>query len=114
MSEHHDDGMRTVFFELNGQPRQIKIEDHTQDIKRTPQRKAEAGNTSHVGAPMPGLIAQINVRENDEVQKGDTLMVIEAMKMQTSIRAERDGVIAALHVEPGQQVDGKDLLAEYG
>lgn len=113
VSEHHDDGQRTVFFELNGQPRQIKIEDHTQDVRRTPARKAEGGNPDHVGAPMPGLIAQINVREQDRVEKGDTLMVIEAMKMQTSIRAERDGVIGALHVQPGQQVDGKDLLAEF-
>ena len=53
----HDDGQRTVFFELNGQPRQVKVTDHSQEVTRVPQPKAEAGNADHVGAPMPGLIA---------------------------------------------------------
>ncbi len=112
-SEHHDDGQRTVFFELNGQPRQIRIEDRTLAVTRPPQRKAEPGNANHLGAPMPGLIAQINVREGEQVTKGDALMIIEAMKMQTSIRAERDGTVASIAVEPGQQVDAKDLLATF-
>ncbi len=110
-SEHHDDGQRTVFFELNGQPRQIRVADHSQAVIRPPAAKAEAGNAAHIGAPMPGLIAQISVHVGDRVTKGDALMIIEAMKMQTSIRAERDGRVAEIKVEPGQQVDGKDLLA---
>ena len=62
---------------------------------------------------MPGLIAEINVRAGDKVVKGDALMTIEAMKMQTVIRAERDGKVAELKVQPGQQVDAKDLLATF-
>ncbi len=113
VSDHHDDGLRTVFFELNGQPRTIKVEDLTQPATRAPRLRAEAGNSLHVGAPMPGLIAQVNVRVGEEVRKGDALMIIEAMKMQTSVRAERDGRIAELVVQPGAQVDAKDLLAVF-
>jgi pyruvate carboxylase len=112
-NEHHDDGQRTVYFELNGQPRTVKIEDRTQPTLKAPRVKAEAGNGCHVGAPMPGLIAQINVRAGDEVSKGDALMTIEAMKMQTSIRAERDGRIAEVAVQPGAQVESKDLLVIF-
>ena len=112
-NEDHEDGMRTVYFELNGQPRTVKIEDRTQPITKPPRVKAEAGNVRHVGAPMPGLIAQINVRAGDQVTKGDALMTIEAMKMQTSIRAERDGRIAEVAVQPGAQVESKDLLVVF-
>ncbi|MGE0484671.1 MAG: pyruvate carboxylase [Gammaproteobacteria bacterium] len=112
-SDHHDDGLRTVFFELNGQPRQVKIADHSQEATRAPTRKAESGNAGHLGAPMPGLIAEINVRKGERVAKGDALMTIEAMKMQTVIRAERDGMIGEVVVTPGQQVDAKDLLAVF-
>ena len=75
--------------------------------------KAEVGNLRHVGAPMPGLIAQINVRAGDLISKGDALMTIEAMKMQTSIRAERDGRIAEVVAQPGAQVEAKDLLLVF-
>jgi len=111
--EHHDDGQRTVYFELNGQPRPIKIDDRTQAVARPPRVVADSANPKHVAAPMPGLIAQINVRAGDAVHKGDALMTIEAMKMQTSIRAERDGHIAEVMVQPGVQVDAKDLLAVF-
>ena len=112
-NEHHDDGQRTVYFELNGQPRTVKIEDRTQPVSKPPRALAEPGNARHVGAPMPGLIAQISVRAGDEVKKGDALMTIEAMKMQTSIRAERDGRVENVAVQPGWQVDAKDLLLVY-
>jgi pyruvate carboxylase len=59
---------------------------------------------------MPGLIAQISVRATEEVKRGDGLVTIEAMKMQTSVRAERDGRVKEVKVQPGQQVDVKDLL----
>jgi pyruvate carboxylase len=113
VSDHHDDGQRTAFFELNGQPRQIKVDDLSQAATRAPRRQAEAGNGNHVGAPMPGLIAQIAVRAGEEVRRGDTLLTIEAMKMQTSVRAERDGRLAEVAVQVGTQVDAKDLLVIF-
>jgi pyruvate carboxylase len=110
-SELHDDNHRTVFFELNGQPRPIKVEDRTHIQQRTPQPKAERDNPRHLGAPMPGMISQISVKVGDTVTRGDALMTLEAMKMQTAIRAEVDGTVQSLNVQVGQQVDAKDLLA---
>jgi pyruvate carboxylase len=111
-SDHHDDNHRTVFFELNGQPRAIKVGDGKRTQARAPQIKAERDNPRHLGAPMPGVITQIGVKVGDRVNRGDTLMTLEAMKMQTAIRAESEGLIKVLSVHVGQQVDAKDLLAE--
>ena len=60
-SEPHEDATRTVFFELNGQPRSVRIIDQSQKPKRPPQRKIDAGNPCHVGAPMPGTVATVKV-----------------------------------------------------
>jgi pyruvate carboxylase len=111
-SDVHDDNHRTVFFELNGQPRAIKVGDGSKVQTRAPQPKAERDNPRHLGAPMPGVITQIAVKVGDRVSRGDSLMTLEAMKMQTAIRAEIDGTISTLSVSIGQQVDAKDLLAE--
>ncbi len=109
-SEPHDDATRTVFFELNGQPRSIRVNDRTQVPKRPPQRKADTGNQRHVGAPMPGTVATINVALGQKVARGDVVATLEAMKMEAAVRAEVDGEVAELLVRPGQQVDAKDLL----
>jgi pyruvate carboxylase len=109
-SDVHDDGTRTVFFELNGQPRSIRVADRSQVAKRPPLRKAEAGKLSHVGAPMPGTITTVPVLVGQKLKKGDVLVTLEAMKMETSVRAERDGCVQEILAKPGLQVDAKDLL----
>ncbi len=109
-SETHEDGTRTVFFELNGQPRSVRVPDRSQVAKRPPQRKAEPGNPKQVGAPMPGTIATVGVAAGRKVARGDLLATLEAMKMETAVRAETDGEVAEVLVSPGQQVDAKDLL----
>jgi pyruvate carboxylase len=114
MSEVRDDGTRQVFFELNGQPRSIVVADRSQVAKRPPQRKMEPGNAKHVGAPMPGTVATVKVAVGAKVQKGELLLTMEAMKMETSVRAESDGVVAEVLAKPGLQVDAKDLLVVLG
>jgi pyruvate carboxylase len=109
-SEPHDDGTRSVFFELNGQPRSVRIADRSQVAKRPPPRKIESGNTGHVGAPMPGTVGTVTVHVGQKLKRGDSLLTLEAMKMETTVRAERDGEIKEVLVKPGQQVDTKDLL----
>ena len=109
-SEAHEDGTRTVFFELNGQPRSVRVPDRSLVAKRPPQRKAESGNALHLGAPMPGTIATITATLGRKVARGDILLTLEAMKMETAVRAESDGQVAEILVTPGQQVDAKDLL----
>jgi pyruvate carboxylase len=110
LSEVRDDGTRQVFFELNGQPRSIIVTDRSQVAKRPPQRKVEHGNTKHVGAPMPGTIATVATKVGAKIAKGDLLLTMEAMKMETSVRAEADGTVAEILVKPGLTVDAKDLL----
>jgi pyruvate carboxylase len=112
-SDAHEDGTRTVFFELNGQPRPIRVADRSQVAKRPAQRKAEAGNLAHVGAPMPGSVVTVPVHVGQSVRRGDILLTLEAMKMETTVRAERDGIIKEILVRPGLQVDTKDLLAVF-
>jgi pyruvate carboxylase len=109
-SDVHEDGTRTVFFELNGQPRPIRVSDRSQVAKRPPQRKAEAGNPAQVGAPMPGTVATVAAHVGQQMRRGDVLLTLEAMKMETTVRAERDGILKEILVGPGQQVDAKDLL----
>ena len=109
-SEAHEDGTRTVFFELNGQPRSVRIPDHRQVAARPPARKAEPGNPQQVGAPMPGSVATVTAVAGARVARGDTLLTLEAMKMETAVRADVAGEIAEVLVRPGQAVEAKDLL----
>jgi pyruvate carboxylase len=110
VSDSHDDGTRTVFFELNGQPRSVKVPDRSQVALKPPRRKAETADANQVGAPMPGTVATVAVRQGDKVKRGDVLLTIEAMKMETSVRADRDGSIGEVVTKPGETVDAKDLL----
>jgi pyruvate carboxylase len=112
-SDIHEDGTRTVFFELNGQPRPIRVPDRSQVAKRPPRRQAEAGNTKHVGAPMPGTIGTVPARVGQSLKRGDPLLTLEAMKMETTVRAEQDGAIKEVLAKPGQAVDAKDLLVVF-
>ncbi len=106
-----DKGMVTVFFELNGQPRRVKVPDraHGASAARA-RRKAEPGNEAHVAAPMPGVVSTVAVAAGQSVRAGDVLLSIEAMKMETALHAERDGTVAELLVRSGDQIDAKDLL----
>ncbi|HEV3182667.1 MAG TPA: pyruvate carboxylase [Steroidobacteraceae bacterium] len=110
MSEPHEDGTRTVFFELNGQPRSVRVDDRSRMAQRPPPRKIEPGNPHHVGAPMPGVVATVTAAAGARVSRGDTLLTLEAMKMQTAVRAEVAGEVAEVLTRPGQVVEAKDLL----
>jgi len=108
--EIHEDGTRTVFFELNGQPRSVQVRDRSQVAKRPPRRMIEPGNSKHVGAPMPGTIVSVPVKVGQKVAKGEVLLTLEAMKMETSVRADADAEIAELFAKSGLQVESKELL----
>jgi pyruvate carboxylase len=110
VSEAREDGLRTAFFELNGLPRSVKIADRSKKVLKAPRRKAESGNDRHVAAPMPGTVAGVHVAAHARIAKGDVLVTVEAMKMETAVRAERDGVVNEVLVEAGAQIDAKDLL----
>jgi Pyruvate carboxylase len=113
IGETHEDGEVRVFFELNGQPRTIRVPDRAALAQTAARAKAEPGNPAHLGAPMPGVVASIVVKAGDSVKQGDLLLTIEAMKMETGLHAERDATVRAVHATPGSQIDAKDLLIEF-
>ena len=105
-----DEGMVKVFFELNGQPRTVRVADRRATAGISRRQQADPTNPKHVAAPMPGLIASVAVEPGRKVAAGDLLMTIEAMKMETAIHIDRDGVVADIAAPTGTQVDAKDLL----
>ena len=113
VGETDDKGDVRVFFELNGQPRIIRVPNRLIKSQTASNPKAQEGNNAHVGAPMPGVIAGVTVSKGQSVNEGDLLLTIEAMKMETGLHAERDAVIKVVHVSTGSQIDAKDLLIEF-
>ncbi len=113
IGESDENGEVRVFFELNGQPRVIRVPNRLLKSQKNTHPKAENDNTNHVGAPMPGVVATVAVQANMQVKKGDLLMTIEAMKMETGIHAENNAVVKSVYVQPGSQIDAKDLLLEF-
>jgi pyruvate carboxylase len=104
------DGTRVVFFELNGQPREIEIKDKSIEGKASSRVKADPADLTHVAAGMPGMVIGVTIAVGDKVNKGQKLLALEAMKMETVVTAERDGEITQLHVKSGSQVETGDLL----
>ncbi len=109
-SDPHDDGTRTVFFELNGQPREVRITDRSLEGKLHKQPKADPDNAHHVGAPMPGKISSVAVKVGQAVKEGEKLLSIEAMKMETAVYATRAATVGSVEVKLGTTVAAGDLL----
>jgi pyruvate carboxylase len=105
VGDPHPDGRRTVFFELNGQPRSISVRDLALEPDEKARAKADPADPLQIGSPMPGLVVTVAVSVGDVVP-----VTLEAMKMETTIYAERAGRVKELLVEPGTQVDTNDLL----
>ena len=113
IGETDEQGEVKVFFELNGQPRVIRVPNRLVKSQTASRPKAEAGNSDHIGAPMPGVVASVVVSTGQKVKEGDLLLTIEAMKMETGMHAERAAVIKVIHAHSGGQIDAKDLLIEF-
>jgi pyruvate carboxylase len=113
VGETTEDGEVKVFFELNGQPRVIRVPNRAVKARTAARPKAAEGNPAHLGAPMPGSIASVAVSVGQKVKAGDLLLAIEAMKMETGLHADRAATVKALHVHAGAQVEAKDLLIEF-
>lgn len=104
------DGRRTVLFELNGMSRQTTVVDRSVPTKPKLRLKADPAIPAQVGAPIPGLITALAVGVGSRVAKGDKLVTMEAMKMQTTIYAQCGGTVQEIHVKVGDSVESKDLL----
>jgi pyruvate carboxylase len=110
VGEPHTDGRRTVFFELNGQPREAEVLDRSLASAVREARLADAADPNQVGAPLPGLVVGVAVGAGDPVRKGQKLITIEAMKMETTIYSERPGRVAEVFAAVGRQVKTGELL----
>jgi pyruvate carboxylase len=113
LGDTDEEGQVRVFFELNGQPRIVRIPNRAAVAQLPARRKAEDGNDAHVAAPMPGSVSTIAVRAGQAVKAGDVLLTIEAMKMETALHAPRDGVVKEVLVHAASPVDAKDLLVLF-
>jgi pyruvate carboxylase len=108
--EPHEDGTRTVFFELNGQPRSVRVSDRSLSAQLPPPRKVSEAVPGEVGAPMPGVVASVAVAAGARVVRGQLLLTLEAMKMETAVRAPLDAEVREVLVRAGQAVETRDLL----
>jgi pyruvate carboxylase len=99
-----------VFFELNGQPREVRVRDKSVRAVASERAKADPSDSKQVGAPIPGVVASIAVERGQRVGKGEKLLVMEAMKMQSTVYAPVAGKIAVIAAHVGEHVEAKDLL----
>ena len=109
----HPDGKRLVFFELNGQPREVLVADRAVAGEVSSHPKADIDDPRQVGSPMPGLVVSVTAAPGESVAAGQKLCALEAMKMETTVYAERAGKVAEVLVRPGTQVEAGDLLVRF-
>lgn len=105
-------GQREVFYEMNGEVRQVTVEDKKAGVENLSRPKADSNDSSQVGAPMSGVVVEVRVHDGGEVKKGDPVAVLSAMKMEMVISAPHSGKIAELKVKEGDSVDGQDLVCK--
>ena len=112
ISQPHADGNRVIYFELNGQPREVIIQDLTIESVGLQKPKVDQANPSHIGATMPGTVLKVAIANGSHVKRGDHLLITEAMKMETTVQAPYNGVIKEIHVSAGSSIATGDLLIE--
>ncbi|MBQ6392978.1 MAG: pyruvate carboxylase, partial [Eubacterium sp.] len=113
MSEPDEKGVRSLQFEVNGFYREIQITDKHYEVKADNRVKTDKKNPRHLGASLPGRICDIAIREGDRIEKGDTLMLIEAMKMETMVRSHISGYVDKIYVKNGDEVAQDELLVSF-
>ncbi len=106
------DGTRVVYFELNGQPREIFIKDESIKSTVLSRVKANPKDESHLSASMPGTVVKVVVEKGEKVERGDHLMITEAMKMETTVQAPFSGIVKDIYVSNGDAIQTGDLLLE--
>lgn len=105
-------GQREVFYEVNGEVRQVTIDDKNASVENTTRAKADPQDSSQVGAPMSGVVVEIRVHDGHDVKKGDPIAVLSAMKMEMVISAPHSGKVSGMLVREGDSVDGQDLICK--
>lgn len=112
IGEPQHDGTRVIYFEINGQPREIVVQDMTVEATGHKAVKADPSNPNQIGATMPGTILKVVVSKGSPIKRGDHLLITEAMKMETTVQAPKDGVVKEIYVKEGDSISTGDLLIE--
>ena len=112
MVEPQVDGTRIVYFELNGQPREVNIKDESIKSTVAARLKADPKNEKHISATMQGTVIKVVVEKGERVERGDHLTITEAMKMETTVQAPYSGVVKDIYVKNGDAIQTGDLLIE--
>ncbi|PLS16548.1 pyruvate carboxylase [Bacillus sp. M6-12] len=112
LGQPHADGTRVVYFELNGQPREVIIKDESVKSAVASKIKADLKKETHIGATMPGTVIKVLVEKGDKVTRGDHLIITEAMKMETTVQAPFSGEIKEIYIANGEAISTGDLLIE--
>ena len=112
VSESDDEGKRTLTFELNGRARECVILDKSIKTEHKRRAQADSADEMQIGAPIPAMVSVVSATVGQKVKKGEKLIVLEAMKMQTTVYALADGIIDSVDVQTGDQVESKDLLVK--
>ena len=113
VSEPNEEGVRTLFFELNGSPREVTVVDRSLAVETKRRAKADPDNLHHLGSTMPGMVVEVKVKPGQEVKEHDKLVVLEAMKMEMTLTSPLTGVVKDVHVQPRERVEGGDLLIVF-
>jgi pyruvate carboxylase len=112
IGEAQKDGSRVLYFELNGQSREIVVIDESAKVSVTAKQKYDPQVPGQIGASMPGTVIKVLVEPGEKVKKGDHLMITEAMKMETTVQAPFDGRVKEITVQDGEGISAGDLLIE--
>jgi pyruvate carboxylase len=108
MSEPNEEGMRDVFFKINGQTRSVQVRDTKIKVQRVEHYKAKAAN--EIGAPLQGKLVSVLVKEGETISKNQPLFVIEAMKMESTITAPAAGKVGKVYLQEGVMVEQDDCV----
>ena len=112
IGESQHDGTLVIYFELNGQSRELVIQDMTVEVQGRIALKADPSNPNQIGATMPGTVLKVVVSKGSSVKRGDHLLITEAMKMETTVQAPKDGIVKEVYTSAGDAISTGDLLIE--
>ena len=112
ISQPQSDANRVIYFELNGQPREVIIQDMTVESDVIQKPKTDLSNPNHIGATMPGTVLKVVIANGSRVKRGDHLLITEAMKMETTVQAPYNGIVKEIYVSAGTSIAKGDLLIE--
>lgn len=111
-SDTDENGLVTVYFELNGAPRQVQVQDESAGAGKAGHAKADGSHDGSVGAPMPGVVVEVQANKGERVKRGEPLITLNGMKMEMTIVAPVEGVVTLMDVAKGEEVEAGDLLVE--